>query len=249
MLRTPIAVFLLALSGTCGLQAASYTIGVEDIDYLPTFGIRDNNYTGFARELLDTFAKDSGHVFTYKPLPIKRLLGAMLAGDVDAKFPDNAKWAPDVRKGAAVNYSAGALEFIDGVMVKPDNKGKPIEQLKTIATVRGFTAWPLMDRISAKTLSISEQGDYPTMIEFVIRGRADGAYGSIVSAQAELKKRKAGASPELVYDPSLPFSRDFYCLSSVKQPKLISEFDAWMVAKAEVIQQMKIQYAVLVDKP
>ena len=237
---------VLLLGGT--LQAATVTIGVEDIDYLPCWGVRNHEYTGFARDLFDAFAKDTGTTIVYRPMPVKRLLGAMLTGEVDAKFPDNALWAQDARKSAKVVYSAGVLEFIDGVMVPKANIGRGTDTLKTLATVRGFTPFPYLDRISAGKIAVAEQNDYPTLIEFVVRGRADGVYGSIICATAELKKRKANAQ-ELVFDPQLPHDRNFYHLSSVTKPDLVQAFDAWLASHADQVKLLKDVSGVTLEQP
>lgn len=244
--QLPLSALLLSSLPLFSASAATITIGVENIDYLPCYGLRDNNYIGFARELFDAYGKDTGNTIVYKPQPVKRLLASLLSGDVDAKFPDNEKWAPDVRKGATITYSDNVLEYIDGVMVRPDSLGKGVGQIKILALVQGFTPWDYMDLVSAKKITVSELPDYPNLMEFVIRGRADGAYGSVICARFELNKRKAGGG-ELVFDPTLPHSRDFYKMSSVKNPGFIKDFDRWMAANSERIETMKKQAGVLLE--
>jgi polar amino acid transport system substrate-binding protein len=49
------------------------------------------NYAGYARDVLDTFAAQYGHTFSYKPMPVARLWDEYLVQkSVDIKFPDNA---------------------------------------------------------------------------------------------------------------------------------------------------------------
>lgn len=244
--KLPVVGLMLCAFPLLNTQAGTITIGVENIDYLPCYGLRDSNYVGFARDLFDAYGKDTGNTIVYKPLPVKRLLASLLSGDVDAKFPDNEKWAPDARKGATIAYSGNILEYIDGVMVRPDRVGKGVAEIKTLALVQGFTPWDYMDLVNAKKIAVNEVPDYPNLIEFVIRGRADGAYGSVICARFELNKRKANGG-ELVYDPSLPHSQDFYKMSSVKNPAFIADFDRWLSANAEKVQAMKKEAGVTLE--
>jgi polar amino acid transport system substrate-binding protein len=131
-------------------------------------------------------------------------------------------------------------------MVRPERLGKGVEQLKTLALVQGFTPWDYMDLVRAKKITVTELADYPNLMEFVIRGRCDGAYGSVICARFELNKRKPGAN-ELVYDPSLPHSRDFYKMSSVKNPGFIADFNRWLESNAERVQQMKKDAGVILE--
>ena len=55
--------FLLFLSVCLSAPVFSgeYDIGVEDIEYYPIYAKRDGIYAGYARELMDEFAKKEGH--------------------------------------------------------------------------------------------------------------------------------------------------------------------------------------------
>ncbi len=120
-------------------QAGNYVVGVEALEYYPLYEGKGNSYKGYARELLDEFAKNKGHTLSYKAVPVKRLFGEYLAGNVDLKYPDNAKWASDLKKGYKVNYSDSTVEYIDGVMTSPSIKSLSVSNFKTIGTLRGFT--------------------------------------------------------------------------------------------------------------
>ena len=52
--------------------ARDLTVGVEAIDYLPAYGLRNGEFIGAAREILDAFAAAKGHRLSYRPLPVKR---------------------------------------------------------------------------------------------------------------------------------------------------------------------------------
>ena len=78
--------------------SGTYTIGVEATDYMPISKGDDGKYSGYAKELLDTFASKNGHKFTYTPLPVARLIDVFaVKKSLDLKFPDNAYWAKEVK--------------------------------------------------------------------------------------------------------------------------------------------------------
>ncbi|UUZ54518.1 hypothetical protein LP419_40440 [Massilia sp. H-1] len=74
--------------GTAGGAAAAeadaprqLTIGVEDLRYYPLHSSNNGSvFSGYARDVLDAFAKQQGYSFRYVPLPINRLYVAFLEG-------------------------------------------------------------------------------------------------------------------------------------------------------------------------
>ncbi len=61
------------ISGLVPVQAKNYTLGVENLNYLPYYANDQKEYYGFARQFFDLFAKEQGITFEYKVLPVKRL--------------------------------------------------------------------------------------------------------------------------------------------------------------------------------
>ena len=105
-------------------------IGVENIDYDPIYSIKSGQYTGYARDLLDQFAKQYHHTITYWPLPIVRLFHELVEEEIDLKFPDNPNWGSDFKKESAISYSQSTLSYIDGIMVPTNKLGQT--KLKTL---------------------------------------------------------------------------------------------------------------------
>ena len=97
--------------------AEEFVVGVGDYEYLPHHGLVDNQYTGYAREVLDLFAQKSGYTFTYRPLPWKRVILEYMNGDLDFIFPDNSYWDTEPKEGKDVYYSDPVVAYIDGVVV------------------------------------------------------------------------------------------------------------------------------------
>jgi len=224
-------------------SAQTYTIGVENTAYLPAYSFEDGEYRGYARRMLDAFAQDSGYRFEYRSMPVIRLFASLVAGDIDLKFPDNAYWAQDVKKGQTVIYSQPAVAYIDGVSVLANRKGAAIDTVKTLGIVRGFTAWDWLDRIKNGSVALHENNSFTALLETTLAERNNGAYGNIAVVQYQLRQvlKKPGA---LVFDPSLPHTRSNYHLSTIKHPDLIRKFDLWLAQNAERLAQWKQELGV-----
>jgi len=240
-MRSWLGVIILAWSTMVAWPAAAerdLVVGVEDVDYLPAYGWRDNSYSGAARDIIDAFAAANGYRPIYRPLPIKRLFAELVSGGVDVKFPDNPLWGQDSKLGAAISYSRPVIEYIDGVMVTPNRRGKTIA---TLGTVAGFTPTPWLERIKAGQVALKENLKLDPLLRQVLLGRLDGAYVSVAVANYTLDTgfQMPGA---LVFDPSQPFSRESYRLSSARRPDLIAAFDAWLAAHAAEVKAIKDSY-------
>jgi len=234
------------LAFTLQASAKNFVIGVESLNYYPIYLGRGNTYTGYARELLDEFGKASGHKFTYKPLPVKRLLSEFLAGNLDFKYPDNSKWAPNAKQGHAITYSDSTIEYIDGLMMLPANSAVNVNNLKSIGTLRGFTPWVYMDDISKGTLKVSETDTIKSLISMTESQRVQGAYINVVVARYYIKNelKKAGS---LTFNASMPHARDHFFLSSVKHPKVVQEFNEFLKNNVSLVGKLKDKYQVRLD--
>lgn len=226
-----------------GANQKTFIIGVENIQYYPQYSNENGEYNGYARELLDTFAKDKGYTFTYEPLPVKRLFGLFLKGAYDFKYPDNPHWSAKDKEGKNVVYSSPVVDYIDGVMVKPENKGKGKESIKTLGLVMGFTAFEYLGDIEAKKMKTAENKNFTALLKQADLGRIDGAYANVAVAQHQLREvlKKPNA---LVFDPSLPHSKDSYRLSTIAHPTVIEEFNAWMESNKPNVQAIKDKFKV-----
>lgn len=125
----------------------TFIVGVEDHNYYPQYWYdsKKQEYSGYAREVLDLFAKQHNYQLIYKPYPVNRLFTSFINEKVDFKFPDNSYWKSDVKKesGKHIIYSQPVTEYIDGVVVLPENKGKGLEHLKKMGTVMALPRGPI----------------------------------------------------------------------------------------------------------
>jgi hypothetical protein len=221
----------------------TFVVGVETTLYLPHYEFSDGEYKGFAAALLNAFAADKSYRFDYRPLPVARLFTSLVSGDIDFKYPDNAYWSADLKKDKGVVYSDPVVAYIDGVVVQPANKGKGVAAMKTLGTVRGFTAFEWRPRVDAGQVALVENSSFVGLVQQATIGRVNGAYANVAVVRYILETvlKEPGA---LVFDPDLPHTASAYALSSVKHPKVIGEFNAWLAANAVRVAKMKVEYRV-----
>ena len=224
--------------------AERYVIGVEDLAFAPHYSVdKQGQYQGFARELFDAFAAHSGVELSYKPLPVAQLLPALLAGEVDLKYPDSNQWAQVQKAGKDLAYSQPVVNYVDGVLVAPKRQGQPLEQLRRLALVDGWTPWGYQARIEAKQVQLTYSDDLRKMIQQALKQDTDGAYFNVVVATHYLDNIRARPGA-LVFDPKLPHSRGTFHLSSLKHADLLQRFDRFLLERQEKVAALKDKYRV-----
>jgi hypothetical protein len=228
-----------------GETARTYTVGVEDLQYYPLHTIvNGKTFGGYAREVLDAFAKDRGYVFRYVPLPVNRLYLAFLKDQtLDFKYPDNPKWKSELRGAAKIRYSAVLVTSQEGAMVLPKNKGHALGQVRTLGTVLGFTPWPYLTAIDSKALSLSTAPEFEGLLRHALADHLDAVYVNIDVANYLLEER-LNAPGGLVFDPGLPHARSDFSLSTVRQPEVLTEFDAFLRREPQLLQKLKAKYKI-----
>ncbi|MBS4096702.1 MAG: transporter substrate-binding domain-containing protein [Sulfuricella sp.] len=229
----------IALAG----ETKTYTVGVEDLDYFPVYAVQRGQYVGYARDILDAFAKERGYHFEYKPFPINRLFATFFQGQVDFKFPDNPNWQGDMRAGKKIIYSTPVIAYIDGTLVRPELKDAGPDKIHTLGTVAGFTPWAWMDQIKSKQVILRENANFTALAQQVVAKRMDAAYASVavVNYQLDNVLKTPGT---LVFNSKLPHSKDNYFLSTLQHPEVIGEFDAWQKSHQDFLRGLKKKYGV-----
>lgn len=221
---------------------AEYRVGVEQVDYYPIYSAvpPDNDYRGYARDLLDLFAARENLRLTYVVLPVRRLSHAYWSGRLDLVFPDNPRWEKD-HKPASVTYSQPVLQFQDVMLVRPERLGQPRERFHRLGFVRGFTPWKFQDDIAAGRVVIQEAPNPEGLIHMVMAGYIDAADMAQQVARFHLKRQ--GRENGLVVNPTLlPLSDSYYHLSSIRHPELIRRFDAFLQRERQAVQALKARY-------
>nr|WP_298165798.1 transporter substrate-binding domain-containing protein [uncultured Pseudomonas sp.] len=241
-MKPVLIVALLALTGWFKAWAGSnYLVGVEALNYYPHYSHQDGRFNGFAREVLDAFARSKGYSFEYRPLPVARLYESFFSGALDFKYPDNPDWQENRRQGKNIRYSDPVASYIDGVLVLPAHKGKGIERLATLGTVRGFTPWAYLALIEQGRLRVNAVTNFQQSLQQGILGRVDGVYINVDVGRHQLENvlKRPGA---LVFDEALPHAQGAYRLSSLKHTTLIEEFNAFLNLNAAEVRTLKDKY-------
>lgn len=225
--------------------ARSFTVGVEDLQYYPLHTIvNGKTFGGYAREVLDAFAKDRGYVLHYVPLPVNRLYVAYLKEQtLDFKYPDNPKWKTELRGAARIRYSTVLVTSQEGAMVLPKNRGRPLAQVKTLGTVLGFTPWPYLPAIESKAIAVSTGAEFDGLLRHALADHLDAVYVNIDVANYLLAER-LNAPAGLVFDPGLPHASSDFSLSTLRQPEVLAEFDAFLRREPLLLHKLKSKYKI-----
>jgi polar amino acid transport system substrate-binding protein len=235
-----VLVLILVLAAT-GAWARPVIIGVEDQSYLPHSAVVDGKPVGFAAELLQSFARDTGQVVFLRPLPINRLYAEVASGAVDAKYPDNPDWrGPDYRGEYHFRYSKAVVDIIDGVMVRPAFLDQPVKQLRSLAMPLGFSVTDWVSKGGPDGLTIFYSSGIDSLVRMCLLGRAEGCYANI--AVMSYWMRENGQDGRLVYDSRLPHAATSYYLSSVHRHDVVGLFDAWLADHPDRLEALKQRF-------
>jgi len=150
--------FLFSVSGI--IQAGTYIVGVENLDFLPFESSPHGEYSGYFKELLEKFGAASGNTFIFKPMPVKRLINDQFMNTIDFKIPDNKFWASVfknlLKKGHKVVYSNPVTIFTEGILLLPANKGTAHPAVAKMTKVRGFTPFPFKRSIAEGSVNFRD---------------------------------------------------------------------------------------------
>jgi hypothetical protein len=220
-------------------QSKIYTVGVEGIPFLPYSNYENKNYTGILKEISEEFAKKEGIQFKYIPLPITRLYSNFYSGKIDFKLPANKLWQPDVKmkKNLNIIYSDPIVEFIDGVMIKPQSQNKP---LKNIGIVAGFTPWEYLGAIKQGKLKTKENPSILGLLQQGLLSRVDGIYINIAVGNYYLdnKLKKSGG---LELAKNQPHTKSTYHMATIKHPKILKSFNLFLKSKNTKVEKIRKQ--------
>ncbi len=239
--------FLASLLLTCSIPAVAetaYVIGVEQAEFLPHYsGDANGNFKGFTRELFDRFATHSGVRLVFRVMPADVLLPALLAGEIDAKYPDNPNWSPQAKTGRNLHYSQPVVNYVDGVMVMPRRAGLGLDELRRLAVVDGWSPRGFEELIGANRVQVVSSKGLPRMVRQVLRRDAEGAYYTVVVAAYYLNNVRARPGA-LVFDAGLPHTRATFNLSSIEHRELIERFDRFLDEQQAEITALKDRHQV-----
>jgi len=216
----------------------TYTVGVESFPYYPHYETKGTTFGGYARDILDAFAEESGYKFEYRPMPYRRVVKHFLNQDIDFQYPDNEYWLPALKSNSSIYYSEPAVSFTDGVHVREKNKGRGIENVKSIGTLVGFSPIQYFPLEQKGLLRIFYSSTVEGLIGQVHRGRLDGLYLNVDVIRHYEKNKQY----KLVFDDSLPHINSGFSLSSIMHQNIILDFNSFLKKNGHLVDKIKMKY-------
>lgn len=228
-------------TATTAVMANSITIGVEKFNNLPFYSMCDRDYCGFARELFDRFAKDTGNTVKYRSLAIIRLHRALMTGEVDYKFPANPTFQVDLKVGTDIHYSDPVVDFMDAVLTLGDGP----ETITTLGLIRGFT----FDKDGFEKngpVRVQYAKDDVQLLEMLISKEVDAVFTNVLGFKFRMSDSGASADA-LKVRKDLPLFAASFHLSSMDKSK-INTFNEWLAANKGYVDSLKQQHGLILDK-
>jgi polar amino acid transport system substrate-binding protein len=229
------------------VQADSFVMGVEDVNYYPYFDFTSDN-ASFSKTLFDQFAKDSGHQISYLSLPIKQFPKWLYEENIDFKFPDNARWQETSNiHQLKIHFSDEIVAMTAGTLVMAKNKHKKEAFFKSIGTITGFHPTLWMKQIEQGKVIIYEDSSSKILVKHLVNGLIDGLDIDLAVANDGLKKLHI--QEKLVINEHLTKQIYSYQMSTVKYPEIIKQFNQWLIKRHKYIDTLKAKFSILAVEP
>ncbi len=239
-------VLILLFSGyfCCSLQAKTYVIGIEQLDYYPHYDFKSAQPRGYFFDLIQLYSKWSGDTFVFKALPVKRLYKDSVEL-TDFVYPDNLAWQPhlDIDQKTEKYYSAPVIYTLGATMVLPQKQQITLATFKVLANIHGFSPTRWFELRQKHKFKILDVPDAESALRMAIRGRVDAANVEYNVAQYHLQQMQSAGA--LVMAEHLPFTNLAFHLSSQKHPEQILRFNQFLIEEQDQIQQLKRRYALV----
>lgn len=229
------------------VQQTTFRIGVEDVPYYPLFDFKTERNT-FSRELLDEFAKQQGYTFIYVPLPIKRFAYWLLENKVDFKYPDNARWYADPTFINNFTFSEATVTLVAGTSVLTSDLNRPVKQFKSVGTLLGFYPTTWINQINAGEVSLHEDPSTLILIKQLLNRDVDGIdiEPSVINHHLNLLGK---SSDEISIDRRFEYNIYEFYFSTIKHPKVIDEFNQFLINNQALVEQLKVKYKIIDHRP
>lgn len=240
--------FVLILLFNCGLcwslQAKTYVIGIEQLDYYPHYDFKSAQPRGYFFDLIQLYSQWSGDEFVFKALPVKRLYKDSIEL-TDFVYPDNRAWQPhlDIDSNITKYYSAPVIYTLGATMVLPEKRSMTMDEFKVLANIHGFSPTLWMELKQHHKFKILDVPDAESALRMAMRGRVDAANVEYNVALHHLQQMKLSGA--LVMAEHLPFTNLAFHLSSQKHPEQIRRFNQFLIEQQDQIQRLKRRYALV----
>lgn len=238
---------LVLLFGGCfcwSLQAKTYVIGIEQLDYYPHYDFLSPQPRGYFFDLIQLYSQWSGDEFRFKALPVKRLYKDSVEL-TDFVYPDNKAWQPhlDIDRNLAKYFSAPVIYTLGSTLVLPEKRFMQLTDFKVLANIHGFSPSLWLQLKQTHKFKILDVADAESALRMAIRGRVDAANVEYNVAQYHLQQMQSPGA--LVMAEHLPFTNLAFHLSSQKHPEQIRRFNQFLIEQQDQIQQLKQRYGLV----
>jgi hypothetical protein len=226
-------------------RGADFTVAVEAIDYMPLYsGSVQSPYHGYARDLLDLFGRKFGYRFHYVALPVNRLYKEFFAGQqLDFKFPDNPNWQPENKAGLEVIYSAPVITVVEGLFLPAPKAGQGINDIKSIATITGFTPTPYLQAITSGKIKLYSVDSFQSLFTMSTIERVDAIYTNNLAVKY-FESAHGSKDSALIMDRKLPSIASAFSLATLKHPDVVAQFNQFLQSDQVEIVELKRKYGI-----
>jgi polar amino acid transport system substrate-binding protein len=227
---------------TINTSAQALTLGVEASDYAPYYYLNDEHkYQGAAREIFDLFSKSNDLKINYDPMPVPRLFNEFVNGNVDLKFPDNPLWSASLHSTVKVHYSEPVFNINESLLVlKQDESDIAQQDISTVGTILEFSTPGIAKPVANNEFKTVETRKIEQLIHMLVSKRVQGVYFNESVARNLAKKMYPNTS--LIRHSQYPPFQYAYHLSSIKYPKLIEAFNAFLISHAQQVNAIRSHY-------
>jgi polar amino acid transport system substrate-binding protein len=227
---------------TINTSAQALTLGVEATDYAPYYYLNDEHkYQGAAREIFDLFSKSNDLKINYDPMPVPRLFNEFVNGNVDLKFPDNPLWSASLHSTVKVHYSEPVFNINESLLVlKQDEPEIAQKDMKSVGTILGFSIPGIAKYVANNEFETVKTREIEQLIHMLVSKRVQGVYFNESVARNLAKKMYPNTS--LVRHSKYPPFQYAYHISSIKHPKLIEAFNAFLISHAKQVDSIRNRY-------
>lgn len=243
LVQSAILVFFVSASTS---HSKEYSIGVEDVSYFPLYDFSPQypNRASFTKELLSSFFNSKGYQYKFVPLPIKRFDKWYVEEAIDFKFPDNVRWRMGESKKLSITYSTPVLTLTAGTYVIKEKAEQPRDYVKRLGTILGFFPTLWYDKIQDNSTALVELSSPYSIIKHMLHGNVDAT--NIDKNVINYNLQLLGQSRErIVLNKQIKNEQYAYHFSSISYPRIIEEFNHFLVENQQLIARIKLKYGII----
>ena len=227
------------------LENEEFVIGVEAVNYYPliNFSVNDETKESYTKEILSCFFESQKYAYRFLALPIKRFDKWYVEENIDFKFPDNPRWRTKKDDLLKIIFSKPVVELIAGSYVLRKNEMLPINDIKKLGTILGFVPTLWLDKVASGELELVEESSPIGIVKHVLYGNVDAT--NIDENVIRYNLAFLGKTGEIILNKKAKHEVFSYQLSTMKFPKVITEFNVFLKNNKKLIKMLKDKYGIV----